>query len=91
MNETVRGRYAGSGGFLHGERPGTAVHYALNHLIDRNAITFAQMFTRQIVKADETDIPFLRLRQQSAEQLYLAHSLDLGVRGQRIELPRAQP
>ena len=46
MNETGCKRYAGSGGLLHRERPGTAVHFALNQLTDRDAIAFAQMFAR---------------------------------------------
>ena len=67
MNETGRQRYAGSGGLLHRERPGTAVYFTLNQLTDRNAIAFAQVFARYIVQADETNIPFSRLRQQCAE------------------------
>ena len=46
MNETGCRRYAGSGGLLHRERPGTAVYFTLNQLTDRNAIAFAQKFAR---------------------------------------------
>lgn len=44
MNETGCKRYAGSGGLLHRERPGTTVDFALNQLSNRNAIACAQVF-----------------------------------------------
>ena len=91
MNEAGGKRYAGSGGLLHRERPGTAVHFALNQLTDRNAIAFAQKLTCYIIQTDETNIPFLRLRQQCAEQIDFYHAFDLGVSRQHIELSRAQP